>query len=163
MKQARINARKTNKKPPPPKLRILIANADEVARNGVRHLLDSQGWKICGEATDGVEAVEKTKTLKPDVVIMDLAMPRLNGLDAAHQILGHNPLQKILMLAAHDSTNVIRDCRRAGVRGFLSKSDSAADLSLAVRALALNKTFFTTRAVAIAKKLTAKKLTATAS
>jgi NarL family two-component system response regulator LiaR len=155
MKQARRNGGKTDKKQPR-KLRILIANADQSTRNGVRHLLDSQGWEICGEATDGVEAVEKTKTLKPDVVIMDIAMPRLNVLDATHQILEYSPLQKILVLTADDSTKVIRDCRRAGVQGFFSKSDSAAGLSLAVRALAVNKTFFTTKTGATAKKIAAK-------
>jgi len=154
MRQRRSDTRKTSKKSRS-KLSILIADDHEEVRKGLRHLLEGEGWEICGEATDGVKAVEKTRSLKPDVVIMDIGMPTLNGLDATHQILEQNPLQRILVLTMHDSTKLIRECLTAGVKGFLTKSDSAADLSLAVRALAVDKTFFTTKAVAIARKLTA--------
>jgi DNA-binding NarL/FixJ family response regulator len=151
MKPRRIDVEKTNKQPPR-KLRILITNVAEPERRAVRHLLSSQGWEICGEATDGVEAVEKAEALKPDIVIVDLATPGLNGLDVTRRILERNPLQRVLVLAAHGSAKAVRDCRRAGARGFLSKSNPAADLSLAVRALAADQTFFTARAVAMTKK-----------
>jgi CheY-like chemotaxis protein len=110
MKPRRSDVGKANRKPPR-KLRILIANVAEVGRRAVRHLLGSPGLDICGEATDGVEAVEKAEALKPDVVIVDLAMPRLSGPDATRRILERNPLQRVLLLAAHGSAKAVRECQ----------------------------------------------------
>jgi DNA-binding NarL/FixJ family response regulator len=126
--------------------RILIADDHEVARRGIRALLESHPeWEVCGEASDGREAVELATNLKPDLVLLDVGMPNLNGLEAAKQILGANPEMPILILTMHDSDNVVREVLRAGARGFLLKSDAGRDLVAAVEALQLQRTFFTTR------------------
>jgi len=127
-------------------LRILIADDHEVARRGIRSLLESHpGWEVCSEAKDGRDAVELATSTKPDLVLLDIGMPNLNGLEAARQILATNPNVAILILTMHDSDNVIREVLRAGARGFLLKSDAGRDLVAAVEALESQKTFFTPR------------------
>src|SRR5271156_5218431 len=128
------------------KLRILIADDHEVVRRGLCALLQShEGWEICGDAKDGREAVEKAKLLKPDVVILDVGMPNLNGLAATRQLLQQNPQQKVIVLTITDSDQVIREALDAGARGFVLKSDAARDLVSAVEALQRNRMFFTPR------------------
>jgi len=127
-------------------LRILIADDHEVARRGIRALLESHpGWEVCGEAKDGRETVELASTTKPDVILLDIGMPNLNGLEAARQILAALPEVAILILTMQDSDHVVREVLRAGARGFLLKSDAGKDLVAAVEALQLQRTFFTTR------------------
>ena len=127
-------------------LRILIADDHEVARRGIRALLENHpGWEVCGEAKDGRETVELAAGTKPDIVLLDIGMPNLNGLEAARQILAASPEVAILILTMHDSDNVVREVLRAGARGFLLKSDAGRDLVAAVEALQLQRTFFTTR------------------
>jgi len=127
-------------------LRILIADDHEVARRGIRALLESHpGWEVCGEAKDGRETVELASTTKPDVILLDIGMPNLNGLEAARQILAASPEVAILILTMQDSDHVVRDVLRAGARGFLLKSDAGRELVAAVEALQLQRTFFTTR------------------
>jgi DNA-binding NarL/FixJ family response regulator len=128
------------------KLRILIADDHEVVRRGLAALLQShEGWEICGEAKDGRDAVEKAKLLKPDVVILDVGMPNLNGLAATRQLLQQNPQQKVIVLTITDSDQVIREALDAGARGFVLKSDAARDLVSAVEALQRNRMFLTPR------------------
>ena len=127
-------------------LRILIADDHEVARRGIRALLEGHpGWEVCAEAKDGREAVELVAGTKPDLVLLDIGMPNLNGLEAARQILAASPDVAILILTMHDSDNVVREVLRAGARGFVFKSDAGRDLVAAVEALQLQRTFFTTR------------------
>ena len=127
-------------------LRILIADDHEVARRGIRSLLESHaGWEVCAEAKDGRDAVELATRTKPDLILLDIGMPNLNGLEAARQILATNPNIAILILTMHDSDQVIREVLRAGARGFLLKSDAGRDLVAAVEALQRQRTFFTTR------------------
>jgi DNA-binding NarL/FixJ family response regulator len=127
-------------------LRILVADDHEVARRGIRSLLESHpGWEVCAEAKDGRDAVELAMSTKPDLVLLDIGMPNLNGLEAARQILATSPNVAILILTMHDSDNVIREVLRAGARGFLLKSDAGRDLVAAVEALESQKTFFTPR------------------
>ena len=127
-------------------LRILIADDHEVARRGIRALLEGHpGWEVCGEARDGRETVEFAESTKPDIILLDIGMPNLNGLEAARQILATSPDVAILILTMHDSDNVVREVLRAGARGFLLKSDAGRDLVAAVEALQLQRTFFTTR------------------
>jgi DNA-binding NarL/FixJ family response regulator len=128
------------------KVRILIANDHEVVRRGLCTLLQShEGWEICGEATDGRAAVEKAKELKPDVVIVDIGMPSLNGLAATRQLVQQDPHCKVIVLTITDSDQVIREALDAGARGFVLKSDAARDLVTAVEALQRNRMFFTPR------------------
>jgi len=127
-------------------LRILIADDHEVARSGIRTLLESHpGWEVCAEAKDGREAVELCHKTKPDLVLLDIGMPNLNGLDAARQILATAPDTRILILTMHDSEQVVREVLSAGARGFLLKSDAGRDLVAAVEALQHQRTFFTTK------------------
>jgi DNA-binding NarL/FixJ family response regulator len=127
-------------------LRILIADDHELARRGIRALLESHpGWEVCGEAKDGRETVDLAASMKPDLVLLDIGMPNLNGLEAARQILAVSPEVAILILTMHDSDNVVREVLRAGARGYLLKSDAGRDLVAAVEALQLQRTFFTTR------------------
>src|ERR1700751_2925661 len=127
-------------------LRILIADDHEVARRGIRSLLESHpGWEVCAEAKDGRDAVELATSTKPDLVLLDIGMPNLNGLDPARQFLAPSPNAAILILTMHDSDNVIREVLRAGARGFLLKSDAGRYLVAAVEALQSQKTFFTPR------------------
>jgi DNA-binding NarL/FixJ family response regulator len=100
---------------------------------------------VCGEAADGRDAVQKCRQLKPDLLILDISMPELNGLDAARQILKHNPSQAILVLTAVDSEDVIRECLEAGIRGWVFKSEATHDLMTAVEALQQQKTIFSSR------------------
>src|ERR1700690_2683471 len=128
------------------KLRILLADDHEIVRRGLRSLLERrEGWEVCGEAGDGREAVEKALQLKPDVVIVDIGMPNLNGLDTTRQLLQHDPQFKVIVLTITDSDQVIREALDAGARGFVLKSDAARDLVSAVEALERNRMFFTPR------------------
>lgn len=128
------------------KLRILIADDHEVVRRGLMALLQAhEGWEICGEATDGREAIQKTAELKPDVVILDVGMPSLNGLAATRQLTQQYPQCKVIVLTITDSDQVIREALDAGARGFVLKSDAARDLVSAVEALQHNRMFFTSR------------------
>jgi DNA-binding NarL/FixJ family response regulator len=124
-------------------LRLLVADDHDVVRKGVRTLLEEQpGWEVAAEACDGREAVEKAKLVQPDVTILDLSMPELNGLEAAREIL-KTVSTKVLILTMYDSDPLIRQTLEAGARGYLLKSDAGRDLVSAVDALRRNKTFFT--------------------
>jgi DNA-binding NarL/FixJ family response regulator len=130
--------------------RIFIADDHEVVRKGLCALLQAeQGWEVCGEAADGREAAEKIRELKPDVSILDIGMPGLNGLEATRQILKDDPRAKVLILTFHDSDQVVRDVLNAGARGFLLKSDAARDLVVAIEALRRDKTYFTSKVAAM--------------
>jgi DNA-binding NarL/FixJ family response regulator len=130
--------------------RIMVADDHEVVRKGLVSLLQAQpDWQVCGEAGDGREAVDKATQLKPDVVILDIGMPSLNGLEATRQILKVNPQARILILTLHDSDQVVREVLNAGARGFLLKSDAARDLVAAVEALRRDKTYFTSKVAAM--------------
>jgi len=126
-------------------LRLLVADDHDVVRKGVRTLLEGKpGWKVVAEASNGREAIEKAKLLQPDVTILDLAMPELNGLEAAREIVKSVPT-KVLILTFHDSDDLIRQSLEAGAQGYVLKSDSWRDLVAAVNALGRNKTFFTSK------------------
>jgi DNA-binding NarL/FixJ family response regulator len=131
-------------------LRIMIADDHEVVRHGVRALLQShEGWEVCGEAADGRDAVTKAAQLKPDVVVLDIGMPNLNGLDAARDILHQDPRVMVLILTIDESEQVMREVLSAGARGFLLKSDAGRDLLSAVEALQQHRTFFTSKVAEI--------------
>jgi DNA-binding NarL/FixJ family response regulator len=126
--------------------RILIADDHEVVRRGVRAVLETQpGWEVCGEAPTGRDAVGKAKHLKPDVIIMDLSMPDLNGLEAMRQILKALPKTEVLVLTIHESEHLERELLAAGARGYVLKSDDGRDLVTAVESLRRHRPYFTTR------------------
>jgi DNA-binding NarL/FixJ family response regulator len=126
--------------------RILVVDDHPIFRFGLCSMLRSrEGWEVCGEAADGRDAVTKCRQLKPDLLVLDICLPELNGVDAAGQILKHNPDQVILVLTAVDSEHVIRECLESGVRGWVFKSDAPEDLMTAVEAMQRQKTMFSSR------------------
>jgi DNA-binding NarL/FixJ family response regulator len=127
-------------------LKVLVADDHEVVRKGLRTILEEQpGWEVSGEASDGREAVDKVRALKPDVTVVDVGMPGLNGLEATRQMLKNDPETKVLILTMHESDPLIREVLDAGARGYLLKSDAGKDLVSAVEAIRRNKTYFTAR------------------
>ena len=126
--------------------RILLAEDHPVFRMGISALIRSHaGWDVCGEAADGRESVKQCLQLRPDLLILDISMPSLNGLDAARQILKRNPDQKILILTDVESEQVIHDCLEAGVRGWILKSDAPDELTAAIEQLQQNRSSFSPR------------------
>jgi DNA-binding NarL/FixJ family response regulator len=125
-------------------LRILVVDDHAVVRRGVRSLLESHpDWEVCGEATNGRDAVEQSRRLRPDVVVMDLSLPELNGLDATRQILKDAPGTEVLVLTMHHSEELARDVLKAGARGYVMKSDADENLITAVDSLRQHKPFLT--------------------
>jgi DNA-binding NarL/FixJ family response regulator len=126
--------------------RILLAEDHPVFRMGLCSLIRSHaGWEVCGEAADGREAVRKCTELRPDLLILDICMPNLNGLEAARQILKQKSDQKILILTDIESEQVIHDCLRAGIRGWILKSDPVDELTTAIEQLQQNRSSFSPR------------------
>ena len=128
------------------KLRILIADDYLIAREGIRALIGRQArWEVCGSVENGIEAVEKASELKPDIVILDMTMPELNGLDAAVQIKRRVPNTEILMLSAHESDNLIRQAFDAGIKSYVLKSDAHHLLVEAIESLSRHKPYITAK------------------
>lgn len=128
------------------KLRILIADDHEIVRRGLRALLETQpDWEVAGEAVTGRQAVEEAKRLLPDLVIMDISMPEMNGLEATRQIRSALPKTEILVLTVHDSEQLVREVLEAGARGYVLKSDAGRELIAAVETLCQHKPFFTAK------------------
>ncbi len=138
----------TTTTPPPPTLplRILIADDHDVMREGTRAVIERQpGWEVCGIACTGREAVAQAIQLQPDIVIMDMSMPDLNGLDAAVQIKRRLPRTEILMFTAHETDELIREVFEVGVKSFIFKSQAHTYLIDAIQSLAQHKPFFTSK------------------
>ena len=126
--------------------RILIADDHEIVRRGLRVLLQNrEGWEICGEANDGMDAVSKVLQLKPDLAILDIKMPKLNGLEATRQIMQHEPQTAVLVLTIDESEHVFREAVKAGAKGFLHKSEAARSLKDAVESLQRGQQFVTSQ------------------
>ena len=133
-----------------PPLRILIADDHDLMRRGVRAMLETHaGWEVCGEAKTGREAVQMADELKPDIIILDISMPDLNGVEAAKRIRRASAAVEILILSMHYSEQLIREIVDAGVRGYIVKSDSDRDLIIAVETLTKHKPFFTPHATEV--------------
>jgi DNA-binding NarL/FixJ family response regulator len=127
-------------------LRILVADDHELVRRGIRGILRAQrGWRVIGQATNGREAVEKTNKLKPDVAILDVSMPELDGLQATRQIRDANPNTEVVVLTMHESDQMVRRVLEAGALGYVLKSDLAANLVKAVKYVSAGKLFLTPR------------------
>ena len=123
--------------------RILIADDHDVVRTGLRHILESHhGWEVVGEATNGRDAIDKAVETTPDVVILDYSMPLVNGIEAASRIRERLPQTEILVFTMYDNETVIEQLLRAGVRGYVLKTDARADLARAIEAVAQGKPYF---------------------
>lgn len=124
-------------------LRILLADDHEIIRGGLISLLTAQpGWTVVGQASTGVEAVRLARELKPDIIIMDMTMPELNGLEATRQIIQELPHAEILILTVHGSEKLLRDVQEAGARGFVLKNEASRVMAQAVQSLAQHRPFF---------------------
>lgn len=124
--------------------RILLADDHDVVRAGLREMLNAhEGWEVCGEAANGRAAVEMAMRLKPDVAVLDLTMPDLNGLEATRQIRKELPQTEVLIFTMHETEQLIREVLAAGARGYVLKSDAGRHLVSAVESLSHHKPFFT--------------------
>jgi len=129
---------------------VLIADDHEVVRRGIRALIQEQpGWQVVAEVTNGRDAVAKANEFQPDVAILDITMPSLNGLDATKQIAKVSPSTKVIILTVHDSDQLIPKVLDAGARGYILKADAGRDLITAAKALLSNKAFFTPKVAQI--------------
>ena len=124
--------------------RILVVDDHPIVRQGLKTLLEGHsGWEVIGEASDGAEAVEKARNLSPDVMVLDVTMPRMNGLEACRLIRRHSPGLEILFVTQHDSPQMMREALEAGARGYVVKSNAARDLLAAVEAVSQHRVFTT--------------------
>jgi DNA-binding NarL/FixJ family response regulator len=127
-------------------LHILIADDHSIMRRGVRALLeDHPGWEVCGEASNGREAIEMAERLRPEICIIDVSMPELNGIETTRRLRASLPGTEVVVLTVHDSEDLAASILAAGARGYVLKADVAQDLTAAVEALARHTPFFTRR------------------
>lgn len=132
-------------------LRILVADDHQVVRTGLRTLLESKaGWQVCAEAANGREAVEKASELHPDVAVLDIGMPLMNGMEATRQIRKVSPGTEILILTMHDSEHMIQGVIDAGAHGYILKDDADRNLLAAVESLRRHKPYLSSRVSAAA-------------
>jgi DNA-binding NarL/FixJ family response regulator len=123
-------------------VKILLVDDHPIVRQGLRTLLEGRsGWEVVGEASDGLEAVDKVISLKPDVVVLDVTMPRMNGLEACRLIRQKTSALEVLFVTQHDSPQMMREALDAGARGYVVKSNAARDLLKAVEAVSRHQEF----------------------
>jgi DNA-binding NarL/FixJ family response regulator len=125
-------------------VRILLVDDHPIVRQGLRTLLEGRpGWEVIGEASDGIEALEKVESLQPDVVVLDITMPRMNGLEACRRIQQQPKVSdlEVLVVTQHDSPQMMREALDAGARGYVVKSNAARDLLEAVEAVSQHREF----------------------
>jgi PAS domain S-box-containing protein len=123
-------------------MRVLVVDDHEVVRRGVRSLLNQSSYDVCGEAADGNDALEKARQLKPDVIVMDVSMPTLNGLEATRLIRQEVPGSEVVIMSQHDSPAMIREAFKAGARGYVVKSSMGKDLLVALDKVSRHTSFF---------------------
>ncbi|HWZ75998.1 MAG TPA: response regulator transcription factor [Candidatus Sulfotelmatobacter sp.] len=123
-------------------IRILVVDDHPIVRQGLKTLLEGHsGWQVIGEASDGAEALEKAGELNPDVMVLDVTMPRMNGLEACRLLRRQYPDLEILFVTQHDSPQMMREALEAGARGYVVKSNAARDLLAAVEAVSQHRVF----------------------
>jgi DNA-binding NarL/FixJ family response regulator len=129
---------------------VLLIDDHEIIRAGLRHIVEREsGWEVCGEAADGREGVALAEQLKPDIVVLDVCMPGLNGIEATRQLKKKLPRLEILIFSGTETREMIQESFEAGARSFLAKTDISSHLRTALRALAIHKPYFTDRVAGI--------------
>jgi len=124
-------------------IRVLVADDHAIVRTGIRHVLETEpGFTVVAEASNGTEALALALELHPDVVVLDISMPGVSGLQAAAELRRRLPETRVLILSMHDNTEYVLECLRAGVHGYLLKDSAAAELGTAVRAVVRGESFF---------------------
>jgi DNA-binding NarL/FixJ family response regulator len=127
-------------------VRVLLADDHDIVRRGLRDMIEQQpGWQVCAEATNGRQAVELALQERPDIAMLDLSMPELNGLEATRQIRKELPGTEVLIFTMHETEQLVREVVLAGARGYVLKSDGAQHLAAAMEALAHHRPFFTSK------------------
>jgi DNA-binding NarL/FixJ family response regulator len=123
-------------------IRILVVDDHPIVRQGLKTLLEGHsGWQVIGEASDGAEALERAGELNPDVMVLDVTMPRMNGLEACRLLRRQFPDLEVLFVTQHDSPQMMREALEAGPRGYVVKSNAARDLLAAVEAVSQHRVF----------------------
>jgi two-component system response regulator NreC len=122
-------------------IRIVLADDHVLVRQGLKSLLEREGFQVVAEASDGQEALRHVKSLQPEIAVMDISMPTLNGLNAAREVRRASPKTKTILLTQHDESQYIRDALEAGVKGYVLKSQVASDLVLAIRQVSLGQVY----------------------
>lgn len=132
------------------KVRVLVVDDHEMVRRGVISLIQTEGaFRVCGEASDGESAIAKTEETKPDVVVMDISMPGLNGLEATRRIRRALPQTEVVILSVHDSEQMIREAIRAGAISYVLKTDGGSAVLEAIAAAGRHESYFTPRAARV--------------
>lgn len=126
-------------------LKILLADDHQIVRQGLKTYLEQKGFLVVGEASDGIEAVRVAKEKRPDIAVLDLSMPLLNGVDAARQIKAELPATKSILLTMHTDEQYILDAIRAGISGYILKSEAATDLVRAIQDVSKGLTHLSSR------------------
>ncbi len=125
--------------------KIILADDNEIARNGLRTLLETyQDIEVVEEAGDGLKTVELTRELSPDLIVMDVSMPFLNGIEATRQIIEESPYVKVIALSMHSDREFIKEMFKAGAKGYLLKGCSIEELVSAIRVVFAGQTYFST-------------------
>jgi DNA-binding NarL/FixJ family response regulator len=131
-----------NQEPMTATTRILLVDDHPIVREGLRTVLQRRaGWEVVGEASNGEEALEKLEQLQPDVMVLDITMPRLNGLDVCRLARQKTPGTEILFVTQHDSPQMMKEALNAGAKGYVVKSNAARDLVHAIEAVSQHRTF----------------------
>lgn len=130
----------------PAPVRILIADDHEIVREGLRAMIQRQpGWEVCGDVSTGREVVAQAPALNPDIIVMDIGMPELNGLDATRQIKRVLPNTEVLIFTANETEEIVRTVFKAGAKAYLLKSDANQHLIPAIEALCKHRTYFSSK------------------
>jgi DNA-binding NarL/FixJ family response regulator len=132
-------------------LRVILADDDQIVRDGLKRLLEREGFAVVGEAADGREAVRLARELYPDVAVVDLSMPQLNGIAAAREILKSSPGMGLVLFTMHTEDHQIVRAIRSGIRGYVLKTQAVEELCLAIREVALGGTYLSPRVSRVAE------------
>jgi DNA-binding NarL/FixJ family response regulator len=131
-----------NQEPMTANTRILLVDDHPIVREGLRTVLQRRaGWEVVGEASNGVEALEQVERLQPDVMVLDITMPRLNGLEVCRRSRQKTPATEVLFVTQHDSPQMMKEALNAGAKGYVVKSNAARDLVHAIEAVSQHRTF----------------------